>query len=97
MASEETIARATIQLGADGSKLAPEMAAAVAKAQAILDGANKKAERESARSAEAIQAAMNTINAVRPAREMETLERAVQKLGGTSNLTRSNCPASRSR
>jgi hypothetical protein len=88
VASEETIARATIQLGADGSKLAPEMAAAVAKAQAILDGANKKAEREAAKSARAIQAAMNSINAVKPARDMETLASAVQKLGGTANLTR---------
>src|SRR4030042_4270744 len=88
MANEETIARAAIQLGADGSKRAPEMAAAVARAQAILDGANKKTERAAAQTARAIQREIDKINAARPTKEMAHLEQAVQKLGGTSNLTK---------
>src|SRR5512139_841257 len=87
MAGEETVARATIQLGADGSKLSPEMAAAVARAQAILDGANKKAERAAAQSSRAIQREIDRINAVRPTREMGYLEAAVKKMGGTAALT----------
>ncbi len=88
MANEETIARATIQLGADGSKLSPEMAAAVARAQAILDGANKKTERAAAQTARAIQREIDKINATRPTKEMAHLEQAVAKLGGTSALTK---------
>src|SRR3990172_12328102 len=86
--AEETIGRATIQLGVDGAKLSPEMAAAVSRAQAVLDGANKKMERSQANAARAIQRTMDSINAVRPTREMGTLEKAVAKLGGTSNLTK---------
>jgi hypothetical protein len=88
MAGEETIGRATIQLGADGSKLAPEMAAAVAKAQGSLERANKQMERAHASTMKAIQGHINQINATRPTQEMRLLEQAVQKLGGTANLTK---------
>lgn len=87
MATEETLARATIELGVDATKLSPEMAAAVARAQSILDGANKKTEQAAARSARAIQSVMDRINAVRPTKDMERLEQAVAKLGGTARLT----------
>ncbi len=87
MASEETIARATIQLGVDGSKLAPEMAAAVAKAQGELEKANRKMERAQATTFKAIQGHIDRINAARPTHEMRMLEQAVLKLGGTANLT----------
>lgn len=88
MAGEETIGRATIQLGVDGSKLAPEMAAAVAKAQGSLERANKQMERAQASTFKAIQGHIDRINAARPTHEMRMLEQAVQKLGGTANLTK---------
>jgi len=87
MAGEETIGRATIQLGADGSKLAPEMAAAVAKAQGALDRANKQMERAQAQTFKAIQGHIDKINATRPTNEMRMLEQAVLKLGGSSKLS----------
>ena len=43
MAKDETVATASIELRADGSKLAPEMAVATVKAQGTLDRANKLA------------------------------------------------------
>lgn len=88
MASEETIARATIELGADGSKLAPEMAAATAKAQAELDKANRRMERAQAATFKAIQGHIDRINAAKPTQDMRLLEQAVLKLGGTANLTK---------
>ena len=48
MAGEETIGRATVELGADGSKLGPEITAAMAKAQGALDRANKQMEKAQA-------------------------------------------------
>src|SRR4030042_4433885 len=86
MAGEETSGRATVQLGADGSKLAPEMAAAVAKAQGALDRANKQMERAHASTMKAIQGHIDKINATRPTHEMRLLEQAVGKLGGTAKL-----------
>lgn len=87
MAGEETIGRATIELGADGSKLAPEMAAAVVKAQGQLERANRQMERAHASTMKAIQSHIDRINATRPTQEMRLLEQAVTKLGGTSKLT----------
>jgi TP901 family phage tail tape measure protein len=83
---EETIGRASIKLGADGSKLGPEMAAAVAKAQGTLERSNKKIERAQAQTTRAIQGQINKINAKRPAQEMRNLEQAVRKMGGASKL-----------
>jgi len=87
MAGEETIGRATVQLGADGSKLAPEMAAAMAKAQGALDRANKQMEKAQASTMKAIQGHIDKINATRPTNEMRMLEQAVLKLGGSSKLS----------
>jgi TP901 family phage tail tape measure protein len=83
---EETIGRTSIKLGADGSKLGPEMAAAVAKAQGTLERSNKKIERAQAQTTRAIQGQINKINAKRPAQEMRNLEQAVRKMGGASKL-----------
>lgn len=87
MASEETIARATLELGADGSKLAPDMAAAVAKAQGQIEQANRKMERAQASATRAIQGHIDRINAAKPTHDMRLLEQAVLKLGGTANLS----------
>ena len=92
---EETIGRASIQLGADGSKLGPEMAAAVAKAQGQLSRANKQMERAQAQVTRKIQGHIDKINATKPTHEMRLLEQAVSKLGGTSTAmkTPSNPPS----
>lgn len=84
---DETIARASIQLTADGSKLAPEMAAAVAKAQGALDAANRKAVAAQARVTREIQSQIDKINATKPTNDMRMLEQAVLRLGGTSKLS----------
>jgi hypothetical protein len=85
--AEETIGRATVQLGADGSKLGPEMAAAVAKAQGQLTRANRQMERAHAQVTRQIQRHIDRIKATRPTQEMRLLEQAVQKLGGSSKLS----------
>src|SRR3989304_3572053 len=84
--AEETNGEGTNQLSADGSKLAPEMAAAVAKAQGALDRANKQMERSQAATMRAIQGHIDKINATKPTHEMRLLEQAVGKLGGTAKL-----------
>jgi len=85
--ADETIGRATVQLGVDGSKLAPEMSAAMAKAQGALDRATKQMERAHASTMKAIQGHIDRINATKPTHEMRLLEQAVAKLGGTSRLS----------
>lgn len=84
--ADETIGRATVELGADGSKLGPEMAAAVAKANGQLVRANKQMERAHARVTRQIQGHIDRIKATRPTNEMRLLEQAVKKLGGTAKL-----------
>jgi hypothetical protein len=86
VATDETIGRATVQLGADGSKLAPEMAAAMSKAQGALDRANKQMEKAQAATVKAIQGHMDRINATKATDQMRLLEQAVGKLGGTAKL-----------
>lgn len=87
MAGEETIGRATIQLGADGSKLAPEMAAQLAKAQGQLARANKQMERAQASVTRQIQGHIDKIKATKPTNEIRLLEQAIQRMGGTSKLS----------
>ncbi len=88
VSARETIARLTVELGADGSKLAPEMAAALSKAKGELAKANKEMERAQASTMKAVQGHIDKINATRPTNEMRMLEQAVGKLGGTASLTK---------
>ncbi len=82
MADNETIGKASIELGIDSSKVASQGQAGVAAIGAVLS----KAEREQAKATRAMQQNIDRINATKASASMAILESAVTKMGGAASL-----------